>query len=342
MNSKTFLCSLPASRSERVDVFLAESLESMSRKQARNLCLSGYVRINGRPAEPGSMVFHGDEVELTTDWEAPRTRPDLVLWEHAQTPLRILFEDEHLVAVDKPRAMACTVHHHDDPLTLADLLAARVLGCISASEDVREAGLVQRLDFYTSGAVVAAKTREAWKKLRNIFLHGEAEKVYFALVEGSLSGEPFQISSPLQILRDEKRVVVCKEPGEKASGSDELEKPEEEENTGLHQAETFIRPAGSFFLEAQERMTLVEVRGQRMLRHQIRAHLASCGHPLAGDELYGAKSGTYQSTLAGEQLTARGFFLHAYSTVFLHPESGEEVRIVCHSPELETYARLAS
>lgn len=300
----------PERAGERLDAFLAHEFPLLSRRQAKSLCLEKQVLLNGRPTKPGTLTSVGDEVELEEVYLKVRARPELV--EKDSSLLEVLYEDDCFLAVSKPSQMDSVVIRGDDPLTVADYIAALAPACMKASKDPREAGLVQRLDFSTTGIILAAKSRKIWDQLHQMLLSGEIQKQYLALVEGRLSGT-------------ERKVDLSLSPAEGGAKMRAVEKGTE----GALAAYSLVSKHSSL-LTLKEDVSLLKVSGKGMRRHQVRAHLASLGLPLLGDTLYGASR-----ELSSVHLHREGFLLHASELRFKHPQTTKTIKITSNSPEIE-------
>jgi 23S rRNA pseudouridine1911/1915/1917 synthase len=221
--------------------------------------------------------------------------------------LVVLYEDEDLVAVDKPAGMV--VHAgagvHDG--TLVNALLHRFAALSGVGGPLRP-GIVHRLDRFTSGVLLAAKNDAAHQNLAAQFSGRQVEKVYLALVHGGVRGESGRIERP--IARDP--VHRTRMTSRLASG----------------------RAAWSEYrvLRRFEGFTLLEVKIGTGRTHQIRVHLSSIGHPVAGDKLYGAPE-----PAPGTEPLGR-YFLHAHRIRFHKPSDGEEIQVTSDLPrELETW-----
>ena len=308
---------------ERLDVVLASFFEPLSRRRARALCEQGLVRVNGIfERKAGRILSQGDTVELEHLPAPVQARPDKAL--KAGGPLsriEVLYEDEHLLAIAKPAAMPSVTLHEEDEITAADCLAAYCPATISASKDARESGLVQRLDFYTSGALLAAKSPDVWQELHRQLIAGSVQKRYFALVEAALE-KKHDIAAPLVQSRDGKKMTVAARDTALA-----------DEGPACH---TFVTPCGSFSHAALgAEATLVQISCAHAKRHQIRVHLAHIGHPLAGDELYGSRFPGCALPDLSNGKTRKGFFLHAEQIDLLHPVTGRPLTVRASSSELD-------
>jgi 23S rRNA pseudouridine1911/1915/1917 synthase len=278
-----------AANGTRVDLFLGERLK-LSRNRLKALFEAGEVRVDGRRVKKGQTVSTGQQVELTVDETPMEAQPD------ASLALSVLWEDEHLIFIDKPAQMPSHPLKAGETGTVANALVARSPQLVEVGLDPREAGLCHRLDVETSGVLLAAKSRAVWETLRAAFGQEteSIDKRYVALVSGPLADEGV-IEVPLLHAGDHVRPVL--------TGTD-------------------ARPARSAFtvLERQGTFSLVEVRIFTGVLHQVRAHLAAVGAPIVGDAHYGGLA---------DPLLGR-FFLHAASLTIEHPVAGR--RFTVHSP----------
>lgn len=258
-----------AEAGSRLDVLLVRRVEAMSRAEARRMAGSGEVRVNGRPCRKGHRVEAGDRVTLPRPPPRdPSPRP--AAGDH---PVRVVFEDDALVVLDKPAGMPCHPLRDGETGTLANVVAARWPDAVGVGRARREAGLVHRLDNDTSGLVMVARTPAAFERLRASLLSGDVRKRYTCLCEG-LIGATRLIDYPIAAHpKDTSIVVACVSEREARRRS---AKPAE---TRL----TEVTHLGA--------VSLVEVEAPAARRHQIRVHLSVVGHPLVGDVAYGARSG---------------------------------------------------
>jgi 23S rRNA pseudouridine1911/1915/1917 synthase len=283
---------LPATASgRRLDVVLGEAL-GLSRARVKSLFAKGGVRVNGRRSNKGDRANAGAQVEVELVEDAPALVPEPTL------PLGLLYQDAWLVAVDKPAGMPSHPLKPGETGTVANALVARFPEVAEAAEEVREGGLVHRLDVETSGVLLAARDRQTWEAVRALFRERAVDKRYWALVAGPI-GDEGAIELPLRH-KGETRVEPAVDKGEPG------------------------REALSQFrvLGRSGELALVEVRILTGVLHQVRAHLAAIGAPVVGDALYGGRS------LHG--LTR--FFLHARSLGLVHPRSSVKVRMTSPLP----------
>ena len=291
----------------RLDRFLVARLPGASRSSVKRLLSSGAVKVNGRRQPKGAPLREDEvvEVEVTSD---PTE-------EWAPTPnegieLSLLHADDDLLIVNKPAGLPCHPLRREERSTVANALMARFPEIAEAGDVKREAGLIHRLDNATSGVLVFARRRSAFDVLVKQVRGGEALKVYLALVEGDASEIPDQIDYPLQSKGKRVRALT----GEKTVAK-------------AQPATTYVAVSRVF----GDARTLVEVRIGSGRRHQIRAHLAAAGHPIAGDELYGASP---------SRRLARPF-LHGWKIGLKSPTTGAELMVEAPLPQ-ELVAFLAA
>jgi 23S rRNA pseudouridine1911/1915/1917 synthase len=284
---------VPAGEARRLDLFVGEALK-LSRARLKALFEEDAVRVNGRRAKKGDKVEAGATVLVDLAEEGPRAAAA-----EPEAPLTVLHEDAELLFLDKPAGRPSHPLKPGELGTVANALVARYPECAGASEDSREGGLCHRLDIETSGVLLAARTRAAWDAMRAAFGEEKIDKRYWALVTGPL-GDEGEIDLPLQHHpRHPDRVQPA-----------------------LDEAAPGARPARSHFrvLDRAGEYSLVEVRIETGVLHQVRAHLAGIGAPLVGDALYGGR----------EEPGLGRFFLHARSLLVTHPVTGKP--LVVRSP----------
>jgi len=291
----------PESAGHRLDRWLCAARPGLGRAQARRLIDAGEVRVNGRRAAAGARLASGDRVELSERAQAAaagagpapaRAEPEL--------PLRVCYEDVHLVAVDKPAGMPCHPLRAGERGTLAGALVARYPEMAEVGYSPAEPGLVHRLDNDTSGLVLAARDAATFAALRASLEREAIDKRYLALCAGQ---PPAPSEQRAWLLARGPRVRVRSAPFDAAIAI----------RTELLAATT----RGAY--------SLVSVRVHRARRHQIRAHLAALGHAIAGDTRYGGPA------LPG---LAR-HFLHASEIELRHPHDGKLLQLKAElAPEL--------
>jgi 23S rRNA pseudouridine1911/1915/1917 synthase len=276
----------------RLDHFLQARLPQFSRSRIQQWIRSGAVLVDAGPAKPSMVLRGGESIEVI-----PAEPPPLDAFPE-DLPLRILYQDAAVLAVDKPAGMVVHAGAGVRAGTLVNALLHRFSNLSAIGGPLRP-GIVHRLDKDTSGVLLVALTDAAHRKLAAQFAARAVEKVYLALVQGSLRRDRGRIDAPIE--RDPvRRTRMTARTGRGRSALTEY---------GL--------------LRRFARHTLLEVRIHTGRTHQIRVHLASIGHPVAGDRLYGAQP------LPG---LAR-FFLHSHRIGFASPATGAAVTVESPLPE---------
>ncbi|MEO8704781.1 MAG: RluA family pseudouridine synthase [Kofleriaceae bacterium] len=242
---------------DRVDKALARHYPEAGRRQLAELFADGCVRIKKKIVRKGDRVVPGEVIELSRApvWgDAMRVVADA----EAAAKLVVLVERADLVAIDKPVGMPSQPLRAGERGTVANAIAARWPECIAIGDDPRDGGLVHRLDIGTSGILVAARTAEAYRALRDAFGAGTIAKTYLAIVDN----RPVSRDSDAPLVQRGKRVAVDHTEGLAAYTQFTVEK-----ESAAH--------------------ALVRCAAQTGRMHQVRAHLAHVGSPITGDTLYG-------------------------------------------------------
>ncbi|HXH22601.1 MAG TPA: RluA family pseudouridine synthase [Dehalococcoidia bacterium] len=267
---------------ERLDVLVSRAA-GLSRAQARRLIERGFVREAGRQrTKPGEKLRGGEVFEVTVPPPASATpQPEAI-------PLRIVYEDAHLLVVDKPAGMPVHPGPGHSGQTLVNALLAHCPD-LPGIGGVQRPGIVHRLDKDTSGLIIVAKDDAAHRGLTRQLKEREVKKTYLALVVGDLWPPEAMIDAPIGRDPNNRRRMMVRAAGSRAAGARE--------------AQTLYRVRERF-----DGYTLVEASPITGRTHQIRVHMASIGHPVAGDPVYGKPS-----KLVGRQ------FLHAWRLEFRHP-----------------------
>ena len=279
---------------ERLDQFLAPRLEGFSRSGVQRLVREGWILVNGRRCRPSTRVRTGDTVAA----EVPEIRdPGL---DPEDLPLSVLIEEPSFVVIDKQPGMAVHPGRGRAGGTLANAILHRY-GHIGGPGAAYRPGIVHRLDLETSGVMVIARTEAAHGRLAAAFKARDVRKRYRALVHGDPAHAEDRIDLPLgRDLIHPTRMAVRFDGGREAV-------------TGYEVVERFGDAAD---------LLCRPVTGRT---HQIRVHLASRGHPILGDSIYGR----HRSPV----VPVPRLMLHAASLTFPHPESGDEIEAVAPLPE---------
>jgi 23S rRNA pseudouridine1911/1915/1917 synthase len=300
---------------KRLDQYLTAALGTVSRSRVQELVEQGKALVDGRVVRASYKLRGGEKIAITGPAERPPIRA------HAEDiPLEIVYEDDALAVINKPAGM--TVHAGSGSPernrgTLVNALLHHFVSLSSISGELRP-GIVHRLDKETSGLIVVAKTDEAHRKLAAQFAGREVKKKYLALVQGWPRRDSGTIEK--KISRDRvqrKRMTARLESGRNAiSHFNVLKKID----------------------SAYGKFALLEVRIETGRTHQIRVHLASLGHSIVGDTLYGAPrilKAAPGKRLPGmkQEISPTRNFLHAAEIVFVHPLSKQSLSFSATLPE---------
>jgi 23S rRNA pseudouridine1911/1915/1917 synthase len=288
----------------RLDRFVAENCPELSRTRVQELIDAGLVLVNSRPAKGSHRLRDGEHISVEIQPRAPlRAEPESI-------PLEILYEDDDVIAVNKPAGMTVHAGAGNPRGTLVNALLGRGQA-LSQGGDALRPGIVHRLDKDTSGIILVAKNDVAHAKLAESFRQREVKKTYIALLEGNLKEENGRIE--LAIMRDPKRRTRMTARRSIVLGN-------------AREARTDWRT-----LARIGATSLVEVHLHTGRTHQIRVHFSALRHPVVGDTLYGAAS---QLRIGKATLPplARNF-LHAAKLGFTQPLTGHWIELRAPLPQ---------
>ena len=282
------------SKNQRLDAFLASSLDGLTRSQAARLIESGEVAVNGKTAGKSYKLAGGEDIAVTLP------EPEPVEAVPQDIPLDVVYEDADVIVVNKPSGMV--VHPapgHPDG-TLVNALLYHCAGTLSGVGGALRPGIVHRIDRDTSGLIIAAKNDAAHQYLSaQLADHTLARTYECIVVVGKLREDRGTVDAPIaRHPTDRKRMAVV------AGGRE-----------AVTHWEVIARYPG---------YTHVRCRLETGRTHQIRVHMAYIGHPILGDTVYGAKK---------EVPGLTGQCLHAVGLRFLHPRTHEVVELFCPLPE---------
>ena len=278
----------------RVDRYLAEQLPELSRSYLQKVIKDGGVTLDGEPVKANCKVTGGNVVEL----ELPAvTEPEI---EPEELPLEILYEDADVIFVNKPKGMVVHPSAGHMSGTLVNGLLYHCRGELSGINGVMRPGIVHRIDKDTTGVLVVCKQDRAHNRVAEQLKEHSITRRYRAVVWGNLKEDEGTVDAPIgRHPVDRKRMAVVKRGGKHAV--------------------THYR-----VLERFGRFTYVECRLETGRTHQIRVHMASIGHPLLGDEIYGSRKSPF---------SLQGQVLHAMVLGIVHPESGAYLEVEAPLPE---------
>ena len=302
---------------ERLDRVLAAHIKELSRSRLKALILAGHVAISGRTiCDPSHRVNAGDAIAVAV----PAAEPAAPGAE--DIPLSVVFEDDDIIVIDKPRGLVVHPAAGNPSGTLVNALLAHCGASLSGIGGVRRPGIVHRLDKDTTGLMVVAKNDRAHRALATQFAdHGRTgplQRGYLAFVWGAPDRPKGVIDKPIDRHPQARDRMAVRTGGREAITLWEvLERYPADAKPGAG-------PRGKGAVAS-----LVECRLKTGRTHQIRVHLAAIGHPLLGDETYGPGFRTKAALLsqeAKESLEALSRqALHAYLLAIEHPASGEEM-----------------
>jgi 23S rRNA pseudouridine1911/1915/1917 synthase len=315
----------------RLDQFLVAQLEGVSRSRVQLLLEQGDVLIDGLQPKASYKLRGGESIAITGE---PHPAPLKATAE--DIPLNVIFEDANLAVIDKPAGMM--VHAGSGQTedarsrgTLVNALLHRFQSLSSTSGELRP-GIVHRLDKDTSGLIIVAKNDRTHAALAHMFSSRQIRKTYIALVHGAVEREKGTITA-----------AIGRDPVRRTRMTTRVQ---ENARAAVSHYEVVRRLATRF-----GKFTLVRVRIETGRTHQIRVHMASIGHPVVGDTLYGAasqlvdqeamqaaQSKAARRNASPEQLRLGRNFLHAAELEFAHPVSRKPLALSAPLPEaLESY-----
>ena len=283
---------------KRLDIFVAER-ENITRSASQKLIEDGNVTVNGSPSKKNYLVREDDDVEVVM----PEVQPDKAVPQ--DIPLDVVYEDESLLIVNKPKGMVVHPAAGNPDGTLVNALLYHCGDSLSGINGVIRPGIVHRIDKDTSGLLAVAKNDVSHISLAEQISSHRFERTYLAMTVGHLKNETGRICRPIgRHPVDRKRMAVVAGGKEAATNYEVLK-----------------RVSGYDLLRLQL---------ETGRTHQIRVHMSSEGHPVMGDTLYGGGKTRFEKI--HEKLLS-GQCLHASSISFVHPVSGEFMRFEAPLPD---------
>lgn len=287
---------------ERLDVFVSRWLPDVTRSRVQNLLSEGMILVDGKTVKAGYKLKTGNLVQVVL----PQLKE--LSAEPEAMDLEILYEDDDLAIVNKPRGLVVHPAAGHESGTLVNGLLHHFQGKLSGINGVMRPGIVHRIDKDTSGLLVICKSDRAHQGLSDLLKDHDIERVYHAVVHGSFSKTEGTVDAPIGRMDSDRKKMCVRADGRRAI--------------------THYR-----VLEQYDGFSYVELRLETGRTHQIRVHMRSIGHPLLGDEVYGAAK---ENTKLEKMLKGKDFWpgqiLHAKVLGFVHPVSGEYIEFNSELP----------
>lgn len=281
-----------SSAGKRIDAFLAENTQ-FSRSNIQRMILEDKILVNGKGAKVSYKIQDNDVIEIENE------KPKEIGLVAQDIPLDILYEDDDIIVVNKPKGMVVHPANGNPDGTLVNAVMCVCKDSLSGIGGEIRPGIVHRLDKDTSGAIIVAKNDMAHINMSELIKNHEVEKTYIALVKGFVKENEATINMPIaRSTKDRKKMAVNKD-GKNAITHFKV-------------------------LERFNNFTLLEVKIETGRTHQIRVHLTQIGYPIVGDEVYSNGKNPW---------SIHGQCLHAKSLKFNHPITGKEMYIEAEMPE---------
>ncbi len=296
---------------ERLDKFLAAHYTGISRSRFQKLIGEGAIKVNRRIVnKPALLLKKGDRILILEEKALTKNGKEFVVEPEPDIQLGIIYEDDDIVAINKPAGLLVHPTLSQKRHTLANALIARYPEMVKVGESPMRPGIVHRLDKDTSGIIIAAKNQTAFLHMKEQFLNRKIFKKYLALVEGVPKNETGVIEyaiRPSKQFRLKKVAVQRVEPVKKS----------------VRTART------SYKIRAViNGYTFLEVSPLTGRTHQIRVHLAAIGHPIIGDRLYNTRK---EDREKWKEIGIKRQFLHAFSLEFTAP-NGQKLKLEAELP----------
>lgn len=280
---------------KRIDAYLSEK-EEYSRMAIQRLINDGKIIVNGKKIKASYKVQNGDKIKIEEE------KPKEIELKAQNIPLEVLYEDNDIIVVNKPKGMVVHPANGNPDGTLVNAIMAICKGSLSGIGGEIRPGIVHRLDKNTSGAIIIAKNDKAHIALSNQLKNHEIKKTYIALVRGIVKENNATINMPIARSKNDRKKMAVDKNGKEAITHFKV-------------------------LERFDDCTLLEVNIETGRTHQIRVHLSHIGYPIIGDDVYSNGKNRWN---------VKGQCLHAKSLDFKHPITGKQIHIEAPLPKYFT------
>lgn len=280
-------------KGKRLDSYISDNMDKISRSFAQKLIENQKVTINGKNEKASYKVCIGDNVEVDVP-EAQDTR-----LKAQDIPVEVVYEDKDIIVVNKPKGMVVHPANGNPDGTLVNAILAMCKDSLSGIGGEIRPGIVHRLDKDTSGLLIIAKNDEAHVKMSKQIQDRLVTKKYIALVKGVVKDDEATIDMPIARSKVDRKKMAVDKDGK--------------------QAVTHFK-----VIKRYKRYTLLEIKIDTGRTHQIRVHMAKIGYPVVGDMVY---------SNGKNEFGVEGQMLHAKSLEFLHPITGKKMHLEAQLPE---------
>ena len=278
---------------ERLDSYISKSNLDLSRSMVQKLIKENRVFVNGKNEKESYKIKVNDNI--TIQIEEPKSSK----LEAQDIPLDIIYEDNDIIVINKPKGMVVHPGNGNPDNTLVNAVLAHCKGSLSGIGGEIRPGIVHRIDKDTSGLIIVAKNDKSHINLSEQIKNHEVTKIYTALVKGNISEDEATIDMPIgRDKKDRKKMSVTRDGKEAVSHI------------------KVIKRYGNY--------TLIRVKIDTGRTHQIRVHMAKIGHPVVGDEVYSSGK---------NEFCVKGQMLHSTILKFKHPISGKEIMLEAPLPQ---------
>lgn len=279
--------------SKRIDAYLSERMDDLSRVAIQRLVSNGKILVNGKKVKTSYKVQTGDKIQIEEE------KPVEISLKAENIPLDVIYEDADIIVINKLKGMVVHPANGNPDGTLVNAVMAICKDSLSGIGGEIRPGIVHRLDKDTSGIIVVAKNDKAHINLSEQIKNHEVKKTYIALVRGIVKENEATINMPIGRSEKDRKKMAVKRNGKKAITHFKV-------------------------LQRYDNYTLLEVNIETGRTHQIRVHLSQIGYPVIGDEVYSNGKNEWNE---------KGQCLHAKSLEFIHPTTGKNMYLEAELPE---------